>query len=218
MLAAATTNAAIKARTDFYLHRVPEEFYDMTNDRFERRNLIGDPARQVEIKAMRADLLALLRRTGDPLAEAFAERDQRALFTTAMQKLAAEYERQPKKGKGKKAAAKEAAATPAAKPGAQPLLAFKLPEAIVATEPVTVFIKHNFAEKDGEQALTVTLLTANRQRIERKVVKAKGAGEVEVTFAVPAELSGKSVKFAAFVGETFAKTPLHIDSKPLPVK
>jgi len=27
MLAAAASNPAIKARTDFYLHRVPEEFY-----------------------------------------------------------------------------------------------------------------------------------------------------------------------------------------------
>ncbi len=218
LLAAAKTNAALKARTAFYLHRVPEEFYDLTNDRCERQNLIHDPARQSEINTLRAELLALLRRTGDPLAEAFAQRAKREVFTAALQKLAEEYERPPKKGKGKKAAAKEVAAAPVAKAGAQPLIAFKLPQAIVATEPVTVFIKHHFAEQAGEQAITVTLLTAEHKRIERKVLKARGSGEVDTTFAVPAEFSGKQVKFAAFVGETFAKTPLHIETKQMPVK
>ncbi len=104
MLAAAETNPAIKARTDFYLYRVPEEFYDMTNDRFERRNLIGNASRQAEIESFRKELLALLQRTGDPLAEAFAHRDKPELLAAAKQKLAAEYERPPKaKGKGKKA-------------------------------------------------------------------------------------------------------------------
>ena len=37
------------------------------------------------------------------------------------------------------------------------------------------------------------------------MLKAKGDGDLEVTFAVPAEQSGKSVNFAAFVGENFAK-------------
>jgi hypothetical protein len=50
------------------------------------------------------------------------------------------------------------------------------------------------------------------------VVKAKGDGEVEVTFAVPAALSGKSVRFAAFVGDAFAGTPQYIQSAPLTVK
>ena len=40
----------------------------------------------------------------------------------------------------------------------------------------------------------------------------------QVTFAVPAEQSGKSITFAAFVGEDFAKTPQYIRSAPLPVK
>jgi N-sulfoglucosamine sulfohydrolase len=96
MLAAAATNPAIKARTDFYLYRVPEEFYDLTGDPCERRNLIAVPERQSEIAAMRAELLALLRRTGDPLAEAFAHRDKPELLQTAMQKLKSDYERTPK--------------------------------------------------------------------------------------------------------------------------
>lgn len=91
MLAAAESNPAVKARTDFYLYRVPEEFYDLTNDRCERANLINDPARQGKIDAMRADLLALMRRTGDPLAEAFARRDQPNVVDAALQQLADDY-------------------------------------------------------------------------------------------------------------------------------
>ena len=95
MLAAASNSPAIKARTDFYLHRVPEEFYDLTNDRCERTNLIGDPSRQAEIEAMRKELLALMRRTGDPFTEVFANREDKALAAAVTTKLKEEYGRKP---------------------------------------------------------------------------------------------------------------------------
>jgi N-sulfoglucosamine sulfohydrolase len=91
MLAASVTNAAIKARTDLYSYRVPEEFYDLTSDRFERKNLISDPARQKQIEAMRQELLALMRRTNDPFAEAFAQRDNREATVAVLKKLKEEY-------------------------------------------------------------------------------------------------------------------------------
>ncbi len=91
MVAAAITNPVLRARTDFYLHRVPEEYYDLTNDRCERNNLIGDPARQDEVESMRKDLLALMRRTGDPFAEAFACRENHNLTATVLAALKAEY-------------------------------------------------------------------------------------------------------------------------------
>jgi N-sulfoglucosamine sulfohydrolase len=221
MLAAADTNPDIKARTDFYLYRAPVEFYDMTNDRFERHNLIDDTSRQAESEPLRKELLALMQRTGDPLAQAFAERDKPEILGAAQQKLTDEYQRVPKdkgKGKAKKAAAK--GGKKAAKPEAgAKLIEFVPPEAMVATEPVTVRIQHHFAEKSGEQAITVTMRAGSgNARLEREVLKAKGDGESEVTFAVPAELSGHSVRFAAFVGEDFAKTPQYIQSEPLPVK
>ena len=106
MVKAAATNPEIKRRVDFYLYRVPEEFYDLTGDPCERKNLIADPARQVEIAAMRTELLALLQRTADPLAEAFAHRDKPEILQNAKEKLIAEYER-PAKGKGKKGAGKQ---------------------------------------------------------------------------------------------------------------
>jgi N-sulfoglucosamine sulfohydrolase len=218
MLAAAEGNPAIKQRTDFYLHRVPEEFYDMSGDRYERKNLISDPARQHEVEALRADLLALLRRTGDPLAEAFAQRDKPAVLKDAMAKLADEYERPPKAGKGK---AKKAAAKVDVAPagGGKKLISFGLPEACVATEPATVTIKHHFQDQDAEHAVTVTLLAEKkRERLERKVIRVKGEGEAAVTFALPAALSGQSILFAAFVGEDFKTTPCHIQSEALAVK
>jgi N-sulfoglucosamine sulfohydrolase len=97
MLAAAATNPAIKTRTDFYLYRVPEEFYDLTNDRCERMNLIGDPARQAEIAAMRQDILALMRCTGDPFTEAFAHRDNKDLIPAVLKKLNDEYGSNPQR-------------------------------------------------------------------------------------------------------------------------
>jgi N-sulfoglucosamine sulfohydrolase len=101
MVAAAATNPAIRARTDFYLHRVPEEFYDLANDRCERANLIGDPSRQAEIESMRAELLALMRRTGDPFAEAFARREQKELASAVLEKLKAEYGRKAAENPGR---------------------------------------------------------------------------------------------------------------------
>ena len=75
--------------------RVPEEFYDLTNDHCERTNLIGDPSRQAEIEAMRQELLALMRRTGDPFTEAFANREDKALAADVTAKLKEEYGRKP---------------------------------------------------------------------------------------------------------------------------
>lgn len=96
MLAAAASDPAVKARTDFYQYRAPEEFYNLASDRCERTNLINDPARQIEIEAMRQDLLALMRRTGDPFAEAFAHRDNKELIPEVLKKLNEEYCRKPK--------------------------------------------------------------------------------------------------------------------------
>ena len=95
LLAAAETQTPVKARTDFYTFRTPEEFYDLTKDRAERDNRIADPAHRAEIDAMRADLLALMRRTADPFADAFAHRDDPARAAETIRKLNQEYARRP---------------------------------------------------------------------------------------------------------------------------
>jgi len=94
MLAAAETNPAIKARTDFYSLRVPEEFYDLTNDRCERANLIADPKHQTEIESMRKDLLSMMQRTEDPFAEALAHRDNKDLVPAVIEKMKQLYQGQ----------------------------------------------------------------------------------------------------------------------------
>ena len=165
MLAAADSDPTIQARTDFYLHRVPEEFYDLTGDRCERQNLIQDPSRQAEIASLRQELLALMQRTGDPLAEAFAQRDKPEVLAAARQKLMDEYQRPPRakaKAKAKRAAAKAASMPPELAAG-KDLIAFVLPQAVVATEPVTVGIRHQFPEDAGQQLIRINPPTATSQ-------------------------------------------------------
>jgi N-sulfoglucosamine sulfohydrolase len=92
MLAAAETNPTIKARTDLYSLRVPEEFYDLTNDRCERKNLIADPKHQAEVESMRKDLLSMMQRTEDPFADAFAHRDNKDLVPAVIEKMKQQYQ------------------------------------------------------------------------------------------------------------------------------
>lgn len=44
---------------------------------------------------MRADLLALMRRTGDPFAEAYAGRQNPALVAATLRKVAGDYAKKP---------------------------------------------------------------------------------------------------------------------------
>ena len=92
MLAASEQNPAIKARTTFYSLRVPEEFYDLEADPCERKNLIGSAEHGPEIETMRRELLAMMRATGDPFAEAFANRDHPDLIAVALDRLKAELQ------------------------------------------------------------------------------------------------------------------------------
>lgn len=87
MVAAAETNPALRKRTDFYSLRVPEEFYDLKADPFERANLIASPAHQVELESMRAELLAMMRKTGDPFAEALEKREDQSASAAVIEKL-----------------------------------------------------------------------------------------------------------------------------------
>lgn len=87
LLAAAEHDPAIRTSTDLYAVRVPEEFYDLSADPCERVNLIASPAHQAEIKSLREELLAMMRRTGDPFAEAFGSRGDPELVPATIKKL-----------------------------------------------------------------------------------------------------------------------------------
>jgi N-sulfoglucosamine sulfohydrolase len=69
---AADGDPALRARTEFYLHRMPEEFYDLDTDPHGLHNLIDDPNRAADIGDLRACLLDHLARTGDPLHETYS--------------------------------------------------------------------------------------------------------------------------------------------------
>lgn len=92
MLAASQQNPAIKARTDFYSFRVPEEFYDLEADPCERTNLVGSSEHGPDIDAMRRELSAMMQATGDPFAEAFANRDRPDLVTATLDRLKRELQ------------------------------------------------------------------------------------------------------------------------------
>ena len=91
MTDAAESNPSIKKRTEFYSYRTPEEFYDLTQDRCERKNLIDDPNHQAEIESMRKELLGMMQRTEDPFANAFAHRENIELIPEVIKKLNKEY-------------------------------------------------------------------------------------------------------------------------------
>jgi len=97
MQAAAESNPEIKSRTQLNSYRVPEEFFDLTKDPYERNNLINNPDQQTTIKAMRKKLLALMENTHDPLAEAFANRENRELTKQAIEQLKKDYNKTHKK-------------------------------------------------------------------------------------------------------------------------
>ena len=71
MREAATTDPAVAARVTFFLHRVPEEFYAVDSDPYALKNLIDDPSVRDAVARFRADLLAQMHATGDPLAQRF---------------------------------------------------------------------------------------------------------------------------------------------------
>ncbi len=75
MVKAGEDDPAIAARCELFLHRVPEEFYDLQSDPDARNNLIDDPAYQPEIERRRRALADWMRRTDDPARDAFAHRD-----------------------------------------------------------------------------------------------------------------------------------------------
>jgi N-sulfoglucosamine sulfohydrolase len=71
MQEAAAAQKPVADRVEMLLHRVPEEFYDFQADPDALRNLAGDPRYKDNVRQMRADLLAWMHRTADPLVDAY---------------------------------------------------------------------------------------------------------------------------------------------------
>ena len=66
-----SADGSVAERANFFLYRVPEELYNLKDDPYEMKNLIGDPERKGTIDKMRAEMLKMMTSTGDPLLDAF---------------------------------------------------------------------------------------------------------------------------------------------------
>ena len=89
----AAKDEKIAARLKLFDRRVPEEFYDYEKDPDALHNLIDDPAYQAEINKLRGELLAWMKRTGDPMLECFSHREDpkaREAYMTKVEQEAAE--------------------------------------------------------------------------------------------------------------------------------
>jgi N-sulfoglucosamine sulfohydrolase len=75
MLAAGKDDPAIAARCDLFLHRVPEELYDLQNDPDALNNLIDNPDYRTDLTRLRTALGDWMQRTKDPAWAAFQARD-----------------------------------------------------------------------------------------------------------------------------------------------
>ncbi|MEZ6129724.1 MAG: sulfatase [Planctomycetaceae bacterium] len=109
MVEAARTDPAIQARVNLFRYRVPEEFYDLKNDPDCLHNLMTDPAHADSLRTLQAKLVEHMKKTQDPMLEAFLNRTDRTKVDSV---LAATYgpkqDERPtqKKRKGKKKANK----------------------------------------------------------------------------------------------------------------
>jgi N-sulfoglucosamine sulfohydrolase len=71
MQEAAKTDPKIAKRVDLFLHRVPEELYDLQADPSALNNLAGDPAHKQTLDEMRQQMRAHLKSVGDPILGPF---------------------------------------------------------------------------------------------------------------------------------------------------
>jgi N-sulfoglucosamine sulfohydrolase len=71
----AEIDAAVAARVQMFLYRVPEELYDFSTDAHARVNLIDDPAYAGQLNSLRDCLDTHLDATNDPALRAFRNRD-----------------------------------------------------------------------------------------------------------------------------------------------
>ena len=206
MVTLASSSKTLSARLDLYKHRVPEELYDVANDPDCLVNLINQPKHQAELKELRAKLDAWMVRSKDPILEVFRKRENRDFVEAYVQKLE-----------------KESAARRGNKPKNKPnrktgLIKWTLPMNITPGQPAKLTLAHKIPKRLKEQMLHVTFKDGSGKRIERKVLKASGIGEIEVQFDVPKDLQGNKVSFAAFVGSAYSNNLQHLNSEPIGIK
>jgi N-sulfoglucosamine sulfohydrolase len=231
LAALARTDDKLAARHKLYQYRVVEELYDVERDPDCLHNLIDSPAHREVLVSLQATLEQWMKQTGDGMLTVFQQRDDAAAREAyvAAQEKEAEARKASGTGKTKGKAGKRKAAQTDGKAQARPrrqtgLIQFVLPEKVTPGQNVTLRIKHQLPADLGEQVLTVTLKGgpdgrgSDAKRLDRQTVKASGSGTAEVTFAIPRDVPGGVVSFAAFVGTDFPTSLEHIQSTPQPAR
>lgn len=79
---AAKKDAEIGKRVDLFLHRVPEELYDLRVDPHARKNLVEDSNHAVMLSTCRSRLEDEMRRHEDPALECFLHREDESVRKT----------------------------------------------------------------------------------------------------------------------------------------
>ena len=145
-------------------------------------------------------------KSNDTMLEAFRKRKDPSFVEAYVQKL--EKESAERRGKGQKNKTKRQ----------RGLLKWTLPENVITGMPAKLIIIHKIPKRLGEQQLHVTLKDGLGKRIERKVLKVIGAGEIEVKFDVPKIVPGNKTSFSVFAGKDYSNILEHLTSKPIPIK
>lgn len=201
----AKTDPAMAARVDFFLHRSREEFYDCEADPDCLHNLIASPDHRAEITRLRQALEDWMARTNDHALEAFRHRDDDAAVEAYMQQV-----------EGETNARRQARQAGVKKTG---LVTIRSPKSLAKGQALTVVVPYQLPAELGEQLVHVTLKDADgKKQLSRQVLKAKGTGELRVTFDWPADYSEDAVVFAAFVGKDYPSCLQHVPSKPVPLR
>ena len=217
MQALAPQNPEIAARLALFDRRVPEELYHYAYDPDALTNLIGKAEHAAAQTRLTTLLEAWMERTGDPMLDLFRNRHDpaaREAFMAEARQQAAERG-SAKKGRAKSKGKGKAAAIP---PKQGDHLLLELPDHATRGGELRVRVQHTLHDDLGPQSLHVTLKQANNTRVERQVLQVRGNATAEVRFQVPADLPGKAVIVAAFVGEDIQSALQHLNSKPLPLK
>lgn len=95
----AKTDPKVKARLEFFDHRVPEELYKYSSDEDALENLINDPKCASERDRLVALLDAWMVRTADPMLEVFRDRADAGVREAYMKQVEAESAARGKPGK-----------------------------------------------------------------------------------------------------------------------
>jgi N-sulfoglucosamine sulfohydrolase len=204
----------IAARHDLYQHRVVEELYDIKSDPDCLVNLIDCPDHQQTLLELRGSLDTWMVVTGDHILNAFRHRDDPAVMEAYV--LEKEREAQARRAKQRKTNPNASKARPKKRSG---LITLALPESAQASNQVIVTLSHKLSRNLGEQLVHVTLKGGiSAKRLERKVVKVKGNGTIQVTFDLPAKVPGNIIRFAAFIGKDYDNHLQHLQAGPIPVR